>query len=145
MILEFEFEGYVSLNQIYSSPHWSVRSRIKREWRQLLLDAILRDRGCTLPELIEEFKSIKVKEVHVKLSVNNRLDLDNSVMMNKFLMDMLQQPTKKTKDSDIKLCLIPNDGPNVFTKLQMEVDRSLPKSTGRFELTIIEENPTLDL
>ena len=143
MILEFEFEGYVSLNQIYSSPHWSVRSRIKREWRQLLLDAILREEECSLPELIERYSNINVKEIHLSIGVHNRLDIDNNVMVAKFLMDMLQEPTAKTKDSDVKLCLIKNDGPKIYTQLHLYADTQLPKGTGKITLEIIEADPKL--
>jgi hypothetical protein len=143
MILEFEFEGYVSLNSIYSSPHWSVRSRIKKEWRQRLLDAILQKKEGTLTELIEEFEEINVKEIHLSLGVHNRLDIDNNVMIAKFLMDMLQEPTAKTKDSDIKLRLIKNDGPKIYTELHIYADPNLPKNTGKVTLEIIEDNPKL--
>lgn len=143
MTITFPFEGYVSLNSIYSSPHWSVRSKIKKDWRERLLDAILQDQGCSLPELIERFTAINVKEVKLTVTVHNRLDVDNNVMIAKFLMDMLQEPTKKTKDSDVKLCLIKNDGPKIYTSLHIHADNTLPKSTGVIKLEIIEDDPKL--
>ena len=143
MEITFDVVGYVSLNDIYSSPHWSVRSRLKKEWRKKLLDAMLEAQDCELPELLDRFEDINVKEIHLCLRIHNRLDIDNNVMMAKFLMDLLQEPTKKTKENDIKLGLIKNDGPNIYTQLTIKSDKALPKGTGVVTLTIVENDPKL--
>jgi len=143
MEIKVEFEGYVSLNQIYSTPHWSVRSKMKRVWRDKWLQALMDHFDTDKKGLIERFKEIDVKSVELELYVNNRLDIDNNVMAAKFLMDLLQEPTKKTKPTETKLCLIKNDGPTHYTRLEINSDPSLGRGTGIAVLKIVEEDAKL--
>jgi len=143
MEIKIEFEGYVSLNQVYSSPHWSVRSKLKKQWRSKWLNLLTDSFGMNKDDLIAHFKSLNVKSVELELSVNNRLDVDNNVMAAKFLMDLLQSPTEKTKPEDTKLCLIESDSPKHYTRLEIKADPSLPRGAGVATLKIIENDPKL--
>lgn len=111
----FSVDGSVSINKIYSSPHWTVRSKLKKKWRDMF--ALM---------LKEYDKPDKVDNYRVRASFNNRLDLDNNVMMVKFFNDALKQEG-----------WIADDNPNYFTTLKMSVDKRLKKNTAKIVLEVL--------
>ena len=76
--LVFEWQGAdISLNKFYSSPHWTVRSKEKNFWKGLFSRIPIKD---TPP--IDEFQ--------ITLKYNSRLDVDNTILHCKFLIDYLR-------------------------------------------------------
>lgn len=76
--LVFEWEGMdISLNKFYSSPHWTIRSKEKANW-QLIFSSI--------PILDKR----RVNEYYLEIRYNSRLDVDNTILHGKFLIDYLR-------------------------------------------------------
>ncbi len=71
----------VTLNKVYSSPHWTVRSKLKQKYHTMFNDL--------LSEL--EKPSEPIQTFGVELLVNSRQDIDNLVIMNKWFVDTLRE------------------------------------------------------
>ena len=100
---KFKVDGSVSINKIYSTPHWAVRSKLKKEWREMF------------SAMLQEYDKPDVDKYRVRALFNNRLDLDNNVMMIKFFNDALKQEG-----------WIVDDSPKYFVSLKMLIDKDLP-------------------
>ena len=121
-VLIVEFESPVSLNKFYSSPSWHFRSAKKKEWRGMF-EAQVREKYPHLVGRLFESATVYV-EVH-----HNRMDIDNHIMTEKFLMDCLE------KD----LGVIKSDGPRHYKRLTIEYNDSLPKNSGRITVYLCQE------
>ena len=71
----------VTLNKVYSSPHWTVRSKLKQKYHTMFNDL--------LSELEKPSEPIQI--FGVELLVNSRQDIDNLVIMNKWFVDTLRE------------------------------------------------------
>lgn len=68
-----------SLNAFYAAKHWAMRKKAKDKFKAEIL------------EQLEAYDKITFKSVSVKLEVNYRYDIDNSVMACKFAMDAFKE------------------------------------------------------
>lgn len=86
--LTFEWaDKHVSLNEWYSSKHWTHRKRIAEEWHKFYKSF-----------LIEPYPNYK--QYRINLEYNSRLDPSNTIPMIKLLEDALQE--LKIIDDDTK-------------------------------------------
>ena len=76
--------------------------------------------------MLKEYDTPNIDTYRIKASFNNRLDLDNNVMMVKFFNDALKQSG-----------WIKDDNPNYFTSLKMVVDKRLKKNTAKIVLEVL--------
>lgn len=67
-----------SLNMIYSSKHWTARSKAKNEWRNIFIEML---------KVSDIRKDISKYEIDV--ISNNNYDVDNDIMLVKFFNDSL--------------------------------------------------------
>ena len=112
--ITIHFNGSVSWNKIYSVGHWTQRKKITDEWKNMFLEK-LKD------EPIERYEMVEVD-----LEVNNRLDIDNSGVMIKFLMDALKS-----------LNFIKDDSPKYFKRMSISVNKAeLSTNSGKAVLTL---------
>ena len=111
---KFSIEGSVSINKIYSTPHWAVRSKLKKAWR---------DR---FSEMLDEYDKPDVNKYRIRAFFCNRLDLDNNVMMVKFFNDALKEAG-----------WIVDDNPKHFVSLRMDVDTTLKKNSAKILLEVL--------
>lgn len=110
----FHIKGSVSINKIYSAPHWTTRSKLKAEWRLLFED------------MFDAYDTPKIYTYGITCYFNNRLDLDNNAMMVKFFNDALRSSG-----------WIVDDNPKFFTSLKMLVDKELEKNSAKFVLSVL--------
>ena len=110
----FFIEGSVSINKIYSAPHWTVRSKLKAKWRLLFED------------MLKAYDTPSIDTYGITCYFNNRLDLDNNAMMVKFFNDALRSSG-----------WIIDDSPKYFTSLKMVVDKTLEKNSAKFVLKVL--------
>ncbi len=100
-----------SLNQFYSSKHWTFRKRLKDELSQEIVAQL------------EQYDPVTFEGLEVYLKCNYRMDLDNCIMAVKFVVDSFNKWGGLTDDS-----------PKYFQKIRMEVDKSLPPTSCIVEL-----------
>ena len=80
MIYEYYIkENPISLNKIYSTPQWTVRSKLKSKWFDIFKEYL----DANPPEPIEKY--------NLTLTVNSRLDPSNCIMVIKFFEDTLKK------------------------------------------------------
>jgi len=78
MVYQFEWSGaHISLNDWYSSAHWTTRANQKYKWHRIFSN-IIKDQEV---EPIEHYK--------IKLKYNSRLDPTNTITMIKLFEDTM--------------------------------------------------------
>jgi Holliday junction resolvase RusA-like endonuclease len=100
-----------SLNQFYSSKHWTFRKKLKDELNAEILAQL------------EQYDPVTYEGLEVYLRCNYRMDLDNCIMAVKFVVDAFN-----------KWGGLEDDSPKYFQKIRMEVDKSLEKTSCLVEL-----------
>lgn len=100
-----------SLNQFYSSKHWTFRKRLKDEL------------NAEITAQLDQYDKVTYEGLEVRLRCNYRMDLDNCIMAVKFVVDAFN-----------KWGGLEDDSPKYFQKIRMEVDKSLEKTSCIIEL-----------
>ena len=100
-----------SLNQFYSSKHWTFRKKLKDEL------------NAEIMAQLEQYDPVTYEGLEVYLRCNYRMDLDNCIMAVKFVVDAFN-----------KWGGLEDDSPKYFQKIRMEVDKSLEKTSCLVEL-----------
>lgn len=98
-------DKHVSLNDIYSSKHWTSRDKIVKEWHKFFKSYL------TLP--YPRFNKYKVE-----LMYNSKLDVSNTIMHVKMVEDMLQIVgviPNDTKEFCRGISLVPNEEMKKFS------------------------------
>ena len=95
-----------SLNAFYSSKHWTFRKREKDKWKaEIDRELAGYDAG-----------SYTTAKVHIRC--NYRYDVDNSIMVAKFVCDSL-----------VDNGFLPDDSPKHVQEIKLKADNSLAKDT----------------
>lgn len=109
-----------SYNQIYSSPHWSVRSKLKEMYhgifKILLFKALGKPEGEPLP-------------VSLYVLYRSKHDPDNIVGISKFFMDTFAESG-----------YIPEDGQKYFKSITIVPAPDLPNNTVQFYIAFHNVN-----
>lgn len=95
-----------SLNKIYAGKHWAVRKKYKDDYKKI----------CT--EALNEYDSFVAEEFYFDISYNSRLDIDNGILVSKFLADTL-----------VSEGIVQDDSPKYYKKVSIVYDSDLPKNT----------------
>lgn len=110
-----EWEGHISLNEWYSSKHWSYRKRQKDQWYVLF------------KSLLDEHPKKVLPKYSITLEYNSRLDPSNTITMIKLLEDTMK-----------KECWIEDDSPKYCEFLTIKYNPELqPKF---YKATITNED-----
>ena len=99
-------ENPISLNKVYSTPHWTVRSKLKSKWFDIFKEYL----DANPPSQIEKY--------NITLTVNSRLDPSNCIMVIKFFEDTLK-----------KLDYIVDDSPKYCKSITIKPDENLEKKS----------------
>jgi len=99
-------EKFPSLNKFYSSPHWTYRSSQKQKYRKIF------------DKLIQQAELSNIQEYELSLIINNRMDIDNTVMLFKFFNDSLKHNG-----------VVPDDSPKYFKHLEIMSSKEIDKDT----------------
>lgn len=95
-----------SLNEFYSSKHWTIRKKYKDK---IALEVLSQ---------LSQYEPVTYPKIQVELRCNVRLDLDNSIMAVKLSLDAFKH-WGGVKD----------DSPKYVTKISMLVDKELEYGT----------------
>ena len=91
--MKISWEGkHVSLNVLYSQVHWSKRKKQRDEWHDFFYKNLL------------SYKKPKKKTYKILMKYNSRLDVSNTIIMIKYLEDVIVKKLKWYKDDSIKYC-----------------------------------------
>lgn len=108
-----------SLNMIYAGKHWTYRKKKKDEYKIICQEALSKYDKFT-------FESFKMA-----IDYNSRLDIDNGILVSKFLADTL-----------VSEGIIPDDNPKYYKKVTLRFDENLDKN--QYICKVICKNLTYD-
>jgi hypothetical protein len=94
-----------SLNMIYAGKHWAVRKKYKDEYKK-----IIRER-------LAEMDSFHCEAYSLDIRYNSRLDIDNCILVSKFLSDTL------VEDGCVE-----DDSPKYFKEIRIKFDKEIEKN-----------------
>ena len=103
--LELKLPKTISLNQLYAGKHWTFRKKIKDEYAKIILQEL------------EGYDHCRCEEFTIAIRYNSRLDVDNNVLVSKFVADTL-----------VKHGWCADDSPRYYRKLSILFDPSLEKN-----------------
>lgn len=103
-----------SLNKIYAGVHWATRLKYKSDYKAEILKALA------------DYDKFTCEAYHLDISYNSRLDIDNGILVSKFLSDCLVQEG-----------YVADDTPTYFKSVKIQFEGSLPKNTYRVRIKII--------
>lgn len=95
-----------SLNAFYASKHWTFRKREKDKWKE------------SIDRELESYDADSYTTAKVHIRCNYRYDIDNSIMVAKFVCDSL-----------VDNGWIPNDSPKHVQEVKLLADPSITKDT----------------
>ena len=104
--VELELPKPPSLNKIYAGKHWAVRKKYKDDYKK----------ECQ--KQLEKLDNFVCDRIQFFITYNSRLDIDNGILVSKFLADTL-----------VSEGIIPDDNPKYYDKVTLEYDLGLPKNT----------------
>jgi len=104
--IKLELPKPPSLNKIYAGQHWAVRKKYKDDYKK----------ECQ--KQLEKLDAFVCNRIQFFITYNSRLDIDNGILVAKFLADTL-----------VSEGIIPNDNPKYYDKVTLEYDLGLPKNT----------------
>lgn len=93
-----------SLNKIYAGKHWAVRKKYKDDYKSICEVALQRHDKFTC------------ETIRLDIRYNSRLDIDNGILVSKFLADTL-----------VSLEIIKDDNPKYYDQVKIKYDADLPK------------------
>jgi hypothetical protein len=105
-LITLELPKPPSLNKIYAGKHWAVRKKYKDDYKKICAEAL-----C-------EYDSFVAEEFYFDISYNSRLDIDNGILVSKFLADTL-----------VSEGIVQDDSPKYYKKVSIRYDQDLPKNT----------------
>lgn len=94
-----------SLNMIYAGKHWTYRVKKKNEYKT----------ACK--EELGKLDPFTADRIRIMVAYNSRLDIDNGILVSKFLADTLTEEG-----------IIPDDKPKHYDKITIQFDPTLPKN-----------------
>ena len=95
-----------SLNMIYAGKHWTYRKKKKDDYKIICQDAL------------SKYDKFTCEGLRMAISYNSRLDIDNGILVSKFLADTL-----------VSEGIIPDDNKYYYTEVKIVYDGDLPKNT----------------
>jgi Holliday junction resolvase RusA-like endonuclease len=93
-----------SLNAYFNSKHWAIKVKYKKEYTKYCEEQIA---------LYDEF-TCDTYEIHIRY--NSRHDVDNVILVSKFLSDTL-----------VDKGVVKDDGNKYYKRLNIQIDKELPK------------------
>ena len=114
------FEGSLSSNKVYSTPHWTARSKMQKIWHSKFR------RACT-EAYPKGIGSAKATLFSVDLQCRNRLDIDNNSIMFKMFVDTLRE-----------LGWVVEDSTKHFKSMSIKYVDSMKPNTGIFTFKVIK-------
>ena len=95
-----------SLNQYYAGKHWAIRKKQKDEY------------SAYCKTELEKFDSFTCDSYEIHIRYNSRHDVDNVILVSKFLSDTL-----------VSQGIVKDDGNKYYKRLNIINDKELPKDS----------------
>jgi hypothetical protein len=95
-----------SLNKLYAGQHWGVRKKYKDDYKAECI------------KVLEEYDPFTAEGFWIYIRYNSRLDIDNGILVSKFLADSI-----------VSHGIIEDDSPKYFKQVKIRYDENLPKKT----------------
>jgi len=108
-----------SLNKIYAGKHWAVRKKYKDDYKVICQEAL------------SKYDKFTCEGIKMAISYNSRMDIDNGILVSKFLADTL-----------VFEGVIPDDNKKYYTEVKITYDGDLPKDT--YKVILICKNLKYD-
>lgn len=105
----------ISLNSLYAGKHWTYRKKIKDEYKKIVETELAR----------YDHHSAKSCTLHIRY--NTRADVDNNVLVSKFVADTL-----------VANGWIPDDSPKYYHKLTIVYDPSVEKNYCEVRVDLVD-------
>ena len=108
-----------SLNKIYAGKHWAVRKKYKDDYK------------IVCQEALSKYDKFTCEGIRMAISYNSRMDIDNGILVSKFLADTL-----------VAEGIIPDDNKKYYTEVKITYDGELPKDC--YKVILYCKNLTYD-
>lgn len=95
-----------SLNAFYSSKHWTFRKKEKDKWK------------AEIDRELQRYDITPYTAAKIHIRCNYRYDVDNSIMVAKFIGDSL-----------VDLGFLPDDSPKYVREIKLVADKDITKDT----------------
>ena len=95
-----------SLNKIYAGKHWAVRKKYKDDYKKECVKAL------------EEYDAFTCETFRLDIRYNSRLDIDNGILVSKFLADTL-----------VSQGIVQDDNPRYYDKVTIKYDNTIEKNS----------------
>ena len=105
----------VSLNTLYAGKHWTFRKRVKDEYKK------------TVEQELSRYDNYTAEACTIHIRYNARADVDNFVLVSKFVADTL-----------VANGWIPDDSPKYYHKLTIIYDTEVEKNYCEVTIRLIE-------
>jgi hypothetical protein len=104
--LELTLPKPPSLNAFFNGKHWGGKVKMKKEFTQY----------CEAE--LEKYDPFFCESYEIHIRYNTRHDVDNVILISKFLSDTL-----------VDKGMVQDDGNNYYKKLTIAIDKEIPKNT----------------
>jgi hypothetical protein len=95
-----------SLNMIYAGKHWTYRKKKKDEYKEICIREL------------SKLDAFTCEAFRMAIRYNSRLDIDNGILVSKFLADTL-----------VSQGIVPDDSPKYYDQVTIKYDKSLEKNS----------------
>lgn len=95
-----------SLNKIYAGQHWAVRKKYKDDYKAICCEALA------------DFDTFTCEAFRLVIRYHSRMDIDNGILVSKFLADTL-----------VAEGVVEDDSPKYYDQVKITFDKTLPKNT----------------
>ena len=119
--LELTLPKPPSLNSYFNSKHWAIKVKYKKEYT------------VYCEEQIQKYDAFTMDAYEIHISYNSRHDVDNVILVSKFLSDTL-----------VDKGMVKDDGNKYYKRLNIQVDKELPKDTFKVILKCYNHKPKED-
>ncbi len=103
--LELILPKTISLNSLYSGKHWTYRKKVKDAYKKEVETAL------------DGYDHYYAESIRIRISYNSRLDVDNVVLVSKFVADTL-----------VDLGYVNDDSPKYYKELRIKFDSEVDKN-----------------
>ena len=100
-----------SLNKIYAGQHWAIRKKYKDDYKAICCEALA------------DFDTFTCEAFRLVIRYHSRMDIDNGILVSKFLADTL-----------VAVEAVKDDSPKYYDKVTIRFNESLPKDTYQVKL-----------
>jgi len=113
--LQLRLPKTVSLNTLYAGKHWTFRKRVKDEYKKIV------------EKELSNYDGYSAEGCTIHIRYNARADVDNFVLVSKFVADTL-----------VDNGWIPDDSPKYYNKLTIVYDQTVEKNYCEVTVRLVE-------